>query len=56
MRGKKTIVSVILVATLILFWTVGLQSSIRERNQYDQYLTIAQESIEQGLYEQAVEN
>lgn len=56
MRGKKTIVSVILVATLILFWTVGLQSSIRERNQYDQYLTIAQESIEQGLYEQAIEN
>ena len=56
MKGKKTIVSVILVATLILFWTVGLQNSIRERNQYNQYLAIAQESIEQGLYEQAIEN
>lgn len=56
MKGLKGIVSVILVAALILSGLSGLGNGIKKRNTYYHYLTIAQESMEKGLYEQAIEN
>ncbi len=56
MKGTKGIVSVLLIVTLALSWLSGLGGGLKERNTYYHYLSIAQDSMDKKLYEQAIEN
>lgn len=55
MKASKIILPIILVAALLLAWYVNLSGAEKNKKDYKDCINLAEESIENGLYEQAVE-
>lgn len=55
MKKMNLLIPIVMVVLLVVAWFSVLSGMLQEGNAYDACLQRAQESVEQGLYEQAIE-